>query len=42
METKIVKIEEDIIPQKMIKRGLKEDITDFLQAPNKLFNKKRR
>ena len=26
----------------MIIRGLKEDITDFLQMPNKLFNKKRK
>ena len=30
--TKIVavKIKEDIIPQKMMKRGLKKDMTDFL------------
>ena len=41
-ETAAVTIEEDITPQKMIKRGSKEDMTDFLQTPNKLFSKKRR
>ena len=29
-ETAAVTIEEDITPQKMIKRGSKEDMTDFL------------
>ena len=37
-----VKIEKVITPRKIIKRGLKEDITDFLQTPNKLSSKKRR
>ena len=41
-ETAVVKIEEAIIPQKMIKRVSKEDITDFLQTPDKLSSKKRR
>ena len=42
MKTAAITIEEDITLQKMIKRGLKEDMTDFLQTPNKLFSKKRR
>ena len=41
-ETAAVTIEEDITPQKIIKRGSKEDMTDFLQTPNKLSSKKRR
>ena len=41
-EKAVVRIENDISPQKMIKKGLKEDITDFLQTPNKLSSKKRR
>ena len=41
-ETAAVRIEEDITPRKMIKRGSKEDITDFLQTPNKLSSKKKR
>ena len=41
-DTAAVTIEEDITLQKMIKRGLKEDMTDFLQTPNKLSSKKRR
>ena len=38
----IVRIEKDIIPYKMIKRGLKKDMTDFLQTPKRLSSKKRR
>ncbi len=41
-ETAIVRIEEAITPPKMIKRGSKEDMTDFLQTPDKLSSKKRR
>ena len=41
-ETAAITIEEDITPQKMIKRGSKEDMTDFLQTLNKLSSKKRR
>ena len=41
-ETAAVMIEEDITPRKMIKRGSKEDMTDFLQIPNKSSSKKRR
>ena len=41
-ETAAITIEEDITPRKMIKRGSKEDMTDFLQTPNKLSSKKRR
>ena len=41
-ETAAVTIEEDITPRKMIKKGSKEDMTDFLQTPNKLSSKKRR
>ena len=40
-ETAAITIEEDITPRKMIKRGSKEDMTDFLQTPNKLSSKKR-
>ena len=40
--TASITIEEDITPRKMIKRGLKKDMTDFLQTPNKLSSKKRR
>ncbi len=35
-ETAVVRIEEAITPRKMIKRGSKEDMTDFLQTPDKL------
>ena len=41
-EIAAIKIKEDITPQKMIKKGSKEDITDFLQISNKLSSKKRR
>ena len=41
-KTAAVTIEENITPQKMIKIGSKENMTDFLQTPNKLFCKKRR
>ena len=41
-ETAVVRIKKDIIPRKMIKRGSKEDMTDFLQTLNKLSSKKRR
>ncbi len=41
-ETAAIRIEKDITFRKMIKRGLKEDMTDFLQTPNKLSGKKRR
>ena len=37
-----VRIEEDITPQEMIKNGSNEDMTDFLQIPNKSSSKKRR
>lgn len=42
IETATVRIEKDITPQKMIKRGSKEEITDFLQMINKLSSKKRK
>ncbi len=42
METAVVRIEKDITLRKMIKRVSKEDMTDFLQTPNKLSGKKRR
>ena len=41
-KTVAVTIEEDITAQKMIKMGLKENMTDFLQTPNKLSSKKKR
>ena len=41
-ETAVVRIEKDITLQKIIKRGSKEDITDFLQTLNKLSSKKRK
>ena len=41
-EITAVIIEEDITPRKMIKRGSKENMTDFLLTPNKLSSKKRR
>ena len=41
-ETAVIQIEKDITLRKMIKRGLKQDITDFLQMSNKLFSKKRK
>ena len=42
VETAVMRIKKDITPQKMIKRGSKEDMTDFLQTPNKLSSKKRK
>ena len=42
MEIAVVRIEKNITPQKIIKRDSKKDMTDFLQALNKLFSKKRR
>ncbi len=42
IEIAVVRIEKAIIHQKMIKKSSKEDMTDFLQMPNKLFSKKRR
>ena len=42
IEIAIIKIEKDITPQKIITRGLTEDITSFLQLPNRLSSKKRR
>ena len=41
-KTAVVRIEKNISSQKMIKRGSKEDMTNFLQTPNKFFSKKRR
>ena len=41
-ETAVVRIKKDITLQKIINRGLKEDIINFLQMPNKLSSKKRR
>ena len=41
-ETVAVRIKIDIIPRKMIKKSSKEDMTDFLQTPNKLSSKKKR
>lgn len=40
-EKLIIEIEKVVISQKIIKRGLKKDMTDFLQTPNKLFGKKK-
>ena len=42
VQTAIIKIEKDITPRKIIKKRSKEDITDFLQTPNRLSSKKRR
>ena len=42
MVTIAIGIEKDITPRKMIKRGSKEDMTNFLQTPKKLSSKKRR
>ncbi len=42
MEIIVVRIEEAITSQKMIKRVSKEDMTDFLQTPDKLSSKKRK
>ena len=41
-ETAVVRIEKDITSRKMIIRGLKEDITNFLQTLNKLSSKKKK
>lgn len=38
----VVRLKKAITPQKMIKRGSKKDMTDFLQMPDKLFSKKKR
>ena len=42
IEITIIRIEEAIILQKMIKKSSIENITNFLQMPDKLFSKKRR
>lgn len=42
IEIAAVRIEKNITPQKSIKKGIKQDIKDFLQIPNKLNCKKRR
>ena len=42
MKIAVIKIEKHITPQKIIKKGLKEDMTDFLQTPNGLSSKKRK
>ena len=44
LSTKIVaiKIKENIISQKIIKKSLKKNITDFLQIPNKLSSQKKK
>lgn len=44
MLTKIIAIkpEKVLTPLKMIKRGLKKDMTHFLQTPNKILSKKKR
>ncbi len=41
MEIIVIRVEKDITPQKMIKKGLKEDMTNFLQTLNKLSGKKK-
>ena len=41
-EIAVIRIKKDIISQKIIKRGSKENMTNFLQIPNKFFSKKRR
>ena len=38
----VVRIEKDITSQKMIKKGSKKNMTDFLQTSNKLSSKKKR
>ena len=42
IETIVMRIKKDITFQKMIKKSLNEDMTNFLQMPNKLFSKKKR
>ena len=42
MKTIAVKIEKNIISQKMITKSSKKDMTNFLQTPNKLSSKKKR
>ncbi len=42
METVAIRIEKAITLRKMIKKGSKKDMTDFLQTPDKLSSKKRR
>ena len=41
-KTIVIRIEKNITSQKMIKKGSKEDMTNFLQIPNKLSGKKKR
>ena len=41
-KTAVIRIEKDITPQKIIKRGSKKDMNDFLEMSNKLFSKKKR
>lgn len=41
-KTAVVGIEEVVSRLKIIKRDLKEDITDFLQTSNKWFDKKKK
>ena len=38
----VVRIEKNITLQKMIKKGLKKNMINFLQMSNKLFSKKKR
>ena len=38
----VIRIEKNITFQKIIKRGLMKDMTNFLQVPNKLSSKKKR
>ena len=42
MKIAVITIEENITFQKMIKKSLKEDMTNFLQMPNKFSSKKRK
>lgn len=42
IETVVIRIKKAITPEKMIKKGWKEDITDFLQMPDKLSSKMRK
>ena len=41
-EIVVIRIEKDIIPQKIIKKVSKKVMTNFLQTPNKLSSKKKR
>ena len=42
MKIAAIKLEKIIISQKIIKKSLIKDITDFLQISNKLFSNKKR